>query len=59
MNEKLKELIFVVCMEHELTIMESMTPCEILDHLGCTVDDDWQILDADENPTGIWYDEII
>ena len=58
MNEKLKELIFVVCMEDELEVMTRLTPDEILDHLGCAVDLDGEILDADENPTGIWYDEI-
>lgn len=58
MNEKLKELIFVVCMEDELEVMTKMTSDEVIDHLGCTVDVEGEILDADENPTGIWYDEI-
>ena len=58
MNEKITELIHAVCMEHELAIMNRMTPDEVMEHLGCTVDVDGEILDADENPTGIWYDEI-
>lgn len=58
MNEKLKELIYVVCMEDELEVMSRMTPDEVMEFLGCTVDVEGEILDADENPTGIWYDEI-
>lgn len=59
MSPRIIDLIYTVCMEDDLTKMNGMTPDEILDHLGCTVDDDGEILDADENPTGIWYDEII
>ncbi len=58
MNEKLKELIYVVCMEDELEVMSRMTPDEVMEYLGCTVDGEGEILDADENPTGIWYAEI-
>ena len=57
MNEKMLELLDFVCVDPE-QLQTGMTTDDILEHLGCTVDVDGEILDADENPTGIWYDEI-
>ena len=51
------ELLDFVCVDPE-QLQTGMTTDDILEHLGCTVDVDGEILDADENPTGIWYDEI-
>lgn len=58
MNEKMKELLDFVCVDPEQITADGMTAADILEYLGCTVDVDGEILDADENPTGIWYDEI-
>ncbi len=35
-----------------------MTIDEIISALGCTVDDDGEILDSYGCCTGVWYDEI-
>ena len=35
-----------------------MTTDEIIACLGCTVDDDGEIIDSDGNYTGVFFDEI-
>lgn len=57
MNEKMKELLKIVgC---DLVSNHSMTTDEILECIGCTVDDEGEIIDQDTGkPTGIWYEEI-
>lgn len=42
----------------DLVTNHSMTTDELLDCLGCTVDDEGEILDSNGNPTGVWYEEI-
>lgn len=55
MNEKLNELLNIVgC---ELITNHSMTTDEILSCIGCTVDEEGEIISEDGNPTGIWYEE--
>lgn len=56
MNEKMKELLNIVgC---DLVSNHSMTTDELLDCIGCTVDDEGEIIAENGNPTGIWYEEI-
>lgn len=57
MNKKLLELLDFVCVDPE-QLQTGVTADDILEYLGCTVDVDGEILDADENPTGIWYEQI-
>ena len=56
MNEKMKELLNIVgC---DLVSNHSMTTDEILECIGCTVDDEGEIIAENGKPTGIWYEEI-
>lgn len=56
MNEKLRELLDLLGID--LVTNRSMTTDEILDCIGCAVDDEGEIIDESGNPTGIWYEEI-
>lgn len=57
MNEKLKELLNLLGVD--LVTNHSMTTDEILECLGCTVDDEGEIIDMNTGKsTGIWYEEI-
>ena len=56
MNEKMKELLNIVgC---DLVSNHSMTTDEILECIGCTVDDEGEIIEEHGDCTGIWYEEI-
>lgn len=55
-NTKLQELLNTIgC---DLITNHSMTTDEIIDCLGCTVNDEGEIIAEDGTATGIWYDEI-
>ena len=56
MNKKLNELLNILNMD--LITNHSMTTDEILECLGCTVDDEGEIIDDNGKSTGIWYEEI-
>ena len=56
MNEKMKELLEKI--GADLITNHSMTTDEIIDCLGCTVDDEGEIIDENGNCTGVWYEEI-
>ena len=56
MNEKLRKLLNALNID--LVTNHSMTTDEILDCIGCTVDEDGEILDESGKPTGIWFEEI-
>lgn len=45
-------------LDFDLTTDDPMTTDEILVFLGCTVDDDCEIIDSDCNYTGVFFDEI-
>ena len=55
-NKRLKDLLDILGIN--LMTNHGMTTDEILDTLGCTVDDEGEIIDEDGNRTGIWYEEI-
>lgn len=56
MNEKLNELLDILGID--LITNRSMTTDEILGCLGCTVDEEGEIIADNGKPTGIWYEEI-
>ena len=56
MNEKMKDLLKLINVE--LITNRSMTTDEILECIGCTVDEDGEIIDSGGNATGIWYEEV-
>ena len=56
MNNRLNDLLNIL--GADLITNHSMTTDEIIDCLGCTVDDEGEIIDNDGNYTGGWYDEI-
>ena len=56
MNEKLRELLDTLGID--LVANHSMTTDEILECIGCTVDDEGEIIAENGKPTGIWYEEI-
>lgn len=55
-NEKLNELLNILGID--LVTNHSMTTDEILNCLGCTVDEEGEIISESGKPTGIWYEEI-
>ena len=55
-NEKLNELLNILGVD--MVTNRSMTTDEILECIGCTVDDEGEIIDENGNPTGVWYEEI-
>ena len=55
-NKRLKELLNILGIN--LITNHGMTTDEILDILGCTVDDEGEIINEDGKRTGIWYEEI-
>lgn len=55
-NKKLSELLKITGVE--LITNHSMTTDEILNCIGCTVDEEGEIIREDGQPTGIWYEEI-
>ena len=56
MNKRLNDLLNILNVD--LVINHSMTTDEIIDCLGCTVDDEGEIIDENGNGTGVWYEEI-
>ena len=56
MNNRLNDLLNIL--GADLITNHSMTTDEILECLGCTVDDEGEIIDDNGKPTGIWYEEI-
>lgn len=57
MNERLKDLLEKLGVpEYHLPL--NSTTDEMLASLGCTVDDEGEILDEDGSPTGVWYEEV-
>lgn len=55
-NNRLDELLNILGID--LITDHRMTTDEIIACLGCTVDDEGEIIDSDGNYTGVWYDEI-
>ena len=55
-NERLKDLLDILGIN--LITNHGMATDEILDTLGCTVDDEGEIIDEDGKRTGVWYEEI-
>ena len=56
MNNRLNDLLNIL--NADLVTNHSMTTDEIIDCLGCTVDDEGEIIDEKGNCTGVWYEEI-
>ena len=56
MNNRLNDLLNIL--GADLITNHSMTTDEIIDCLGCTVDDEGEIIDENDNCTGVWYEEI-
>lgn len=56
MNAKMKKLLEIL--GEDLITNHSMTTDEQLECLGCTVDEDGEIIDENGKATGIWYEEI-
>lgn len=56
MNAKMKELLEIL--GADLITNHRMTTDEQLDCLGCTVDEDGEIIDENGKATGIWFEEI-
>ena len=55
-NNRLDDLLNILGID--LITNHRMTTDEIIACLGCTVDDEGEIIDNDGNYTGVWYDEI-
>ena len=55
-NNRLNDLLNILGID--LITNHRMTTDEIIACLGCTVDDEGEIIDSDGNYTGVWYDEI-
>ena len=55
-NNRLNDLLNILGID--LITDHRMTTDEIIACLGCTVDDEGEIIDSDGNYTGVWYDEI-
>lgn len=55
-NNRLDDLLNILGID--LISDHRMTTDEIIACLGCTVDDEGEIIDSDGNYTGVWYDEI-
>lgn len=55
-NNRLDDLLKIL--DTDLITNHRMTTDEIIACLGCTVDDEGEIIDANGNYTGVWYDEI-
>ena len=55
-NDRLDDLLNILGID--LIANHRMTTDEIIACLGCTVDDEGEIIDSDGNYTGVWYDEI-
>lgn len=55
-NDRLDDLLNILGID--LITNHRMTTDEIIACLGCTVDDEGEIIDSDGNYTGVWYDEI-
>lgn len=56
MNAKMKELLEIL--GTDLLTNHGMTTDEQLECLGCTVDEEGEIIDENGKATGIWYEEI-
>ena len=56
MNNRLNDLLNILGVD--LITNHSMTTDEIIDCLGCTVDDEGEIIDENGNRTCVWYEEI-
>ena len=56
MNKRLNDLLNIL--NADLVTNHSMTTDEIIDCLGCTVDDEGEIIDENGKCTGVWYEEI-
>lgn len=56
MNNGLEHLLNILGID--LITDHRMTTDEIISCLGCTVDDDGDIIDSDGNYTGVSFDEI-
>ena len=55
-NNRLDDLLNILGID--LITDHRMTTDEIIACLGCTVDDEGEIIDSDGNYTGVWCDEI-
>lgn len=56
MNDRLFDLLNIL--GTDLIIDHRMSTDEIISFLGCTVDDDGEIIDCDGIGTGVFFDEI-
>ena len=55
-NDRLDDLLNILGID--LIANHRMTTDEIIAGLGCTVDDEGEIIDGNGNCTGVWYDEL-
>ena len=55
-NNRLNDLLNILGID--LITDHRMTTDEIIACLGCTVDDEGEIIDENGNCTGVWYEEI-
>lgn len=55
-NDRLDDLLNILGID--LITDHRMTTDEIISLLGCTVDDDGEIIDSDGSYTGVFFDEI-
>ena len=56
MNKRLNDLLNILGVE--LIVNHSMTTDEIIECLGCTVDDEGEIIGENGKCTGVWCEEI-
>lgn len=55
-NDRLEDLLNIL--DTDLITDHRMTTDDIIACLGCTVDDDGEIIDSDGSYTGVYFDEI-
>lgn len=55
-NDRFQDLLNILGID--LITDHRMTTDEIIACLGCTVDDEGEIIDSDGNYTGVFFDEI-
>ena len=55
-NNRLNDLLNILGID--LITNHRMTTDEIIACLGCTVDDEGEIIDENGDCTGVWYEEI-
>lgn len=59
MNEKMKEFAKAMLNGEELITNRSWTADELINWFDCTVNDEGEIIAANGNKTGWWYEDIV